>query len=43
MGGLQALVVFGRTPGDRLLDKFRTDLEGRMMEGEGEMMLGTFE
>ncbi len=40
-GRVEALVLFGRTPGDRLLDKFRGRLEGRAMTGEDEMMVGS--
>ena len=37
---LTALVVFGRTPGDRLLEKFKRRLEGRMIEADDECMMG---
>jgi putative ABC transport system permease protein len=39
-GKVEALVVFGRTPGDRLLDKFRGRLEGRSLAAEDEVMVG---
>jgi putative ABC transport system permease protein len=39
--GMPALLVFGRTPGERLLDKYRRRLKGRLIEGDGEIMLGS--
>ena len=38
---ITALVVFGRTPGDRLLDKYRKGLRGRLIEAPGEMLVGS--
>jgi putative ABC transport system permease protein len=38
---ITALVVFGRQPGDRLLDKYRKGLRGRLLEKPGEMLLGS--
>jgi putative ABC transport system permease protein len=34
------LLVFGRTPGDRLLEKFRGRLSGRLFESEDEVIVG---
>jgi putative ABC transport system permease protein len=39
-GGMPAMPVFGRTPGDRLLDKFRGRVRGRILESDDELMLG---
>jgi len=38
---ITALVVFGRTPGDRLLDKYRPGLRGRLLEAPGEVLVGS--
>lgn len=44
--GLKALVrmdmllVWGRTPGDRLIQKFRKKMQGRIIESDREVMLG---
>ncbi|MBI2931159.1 MAG: ABC transporter permease [Planctomycetes bacterium] len=38
---MPALLVYGRTPGDPLLEKFRANIRGRLIEGEDEIMLGT--
>jgi putative ABC transport system permease protein len=38
--GLTMLVVFGRTRGDRLMDKYRRNLKGRLPENDGEILLG---
>ena len=35
------LPVFGRTPGDRMLDKFKGRVQGRVLEGDDEIMLGS--
>jgi putative ABC transport system permease protein len=37
---LKFLTVFGRTPGDRLVEKFRAGIEGRLFENDDEMMIG---
>lgn len=37
---LKFLTVFGRTPGDRLVEKFRNGIEGRLFATDEEMMLG---
>lgn len=37
---LKFLTVFGRLPGDRLVEKFRTGIDGRLFEAEDEMILG---
>ncbi len=39
--GMPALLVFGRTPGERLLDKYRKRLNGRVIEKDDEIMLGS--
>lgn len=39
--GMPAMPVFGRTPGDRLLEKFRARVRGRLIEAEDELMLGS--
>jgi putative ABC transport system permease protein len=38
---ITALVVFGRTPGDRLLEKYRKGLKGRLLEAPGELLAGS--
>lgn len=38
---LTMLVVFGRTRGDRLMDKYRRDLQGRLPAADDEIMLGS--
>jgi len=38
---LKFLTVFGRVPGDRLVEKFRGALEGRLLQSDDEMILGT--
>jgi ABC-type antimicrobial peptide transport system permease subunit len=38
---MPALLVFGRTPGERLLEKHRTRLEGRLIERDDEVMVGS--
>lgn len=38
---ITALVVFGRTPGDRLMDKYRKNLKGRLLEREDEILVGS--
>ena len=38
---LKFLTVFGRLPGDRLVEKFRQAIQGRLFEAEDEMMVGT--
>ena len=37
---LKFLTVFGRTPGDRLVEKFKVGIEGRLFAADDEMMLG---
>ena len=37
-----ALLVLGRPPGDRLLDKFRNQSGGRVIENDREIMIGSF-
>ncbi len=39
--GIVALLVFGRTPGDRLLEKYRGNLQGRLLSASDEIMLGS--
>lgn len=34
------MTVFGRTPGDRLVEKFRDRVDGRLLANEGEIMVG---
>lgn len=38
---LKFLTVFGRVAGDRLVEKFRAGIRGRLYEGEDEIILGT--
>ncbi|MBI3854849.1 MAG: ABC transporter permease [Planctomycetes bacterium] len=38
---LKFLTVFGRIPGDRLVEKFRRSIEGRLLQDEDEMILGS--
>ena len=38
---LKFLTVFGRIPGDRLVEKFRPGIHGRLLEAEDEMILGS--
>ena len=38
---LKFLTVFGRMAGDRLVEKFRVGIEGRLFAAEDEMMIGT--
>ncbi len=40
-GAMPALLIFGRTPGDRILDKFKKTVKGRVIEREGEIMVGS--
>ena len=37
---MDMLLVWGRTPGDRLLHKFRKKIEGRLIENDREIMMG---
>ena len=37
---LKFLTVFGRVPGDRLIEKFRGAIDGRLLEAEDELILG---
>jgi putative ABC transport system permease protein len=37
---MPTLLIFGRTPGDRLLNKFRSRVDGRVIEKEDEIMVG---
>ncbi len=37
---LKFLTVFGRTPGDRLVEKFKPGIQGRLYEAEDEMIVG---
>lgn len=39
--GIAALLVFGRTPGERLLQKYQARIRGRVIEAEDEVMLGS--
>jgi putative ABC transport system permease protein len=39
-GTQRMLVVLGRDPGDRLLEKFRRGLQGRLFENDDEILLG---
>jgi putative ABC transport system permease protein len=39
--GMPALLVFGRTPGERLLDKYKARLTGRLIEKDDEIMVGS--
>jgi len=38
---LKFLTVFGRIPGDRLVEKHRPGIEGRLFEADDELILGT--
>lgn len=38
---LKFLTVFGRIPGDRLIEKFKSTIDGRLLEAEDELILGT--
>jgi putative ABC transport system permease protein len=38
---LKFLTVFGRIPGDRLVEKFRAGIQGRLLQAEDEMILGS--
>ena len=38
--GMDMLLVWGRTPGDRLIEKFRKRIQGRLIQDDGEVMLG---
>jgi putative ABC transport system permease protein len=38
---ITALVVFGRTPGDRLMEKYRKNLRGRLIEKDDEILMGS--
>ncbi len=39
-GRMDMLLVWGRTPGDRLIQKFRKRMEGRVIENDREIMVG---
>ena len=39
--GMPWLPVFGRSPGERLLQKYRPQLNGRLIENDGEILLGS--
>ncbi len=39
--GMPAMPVYGRTPGDRMLDKFKGRVKGRVLEKDDEIMLGS--
>ncbi len=39
--GMPALLLYGRAPGDRLLEKFRGKVRGRVIEADDEIMLGS--
>ncbi len=38
---MPAMPVYGRTPGDRMLDKFKARVKGRVLERDDEIMLGS--
>ncbi len=38
---IKFLTVFGRLPGDRLVEKFRAGIDGRLFQADDEMILGT--
>lgn len=38
---LKFLTVFGRIPGDRLIEKFRSSIDGKLIEADDEIMIGT--
>ncbi|HVR86956.1 MAG TPA: FtsX-like permease family protein [Planctomycetota bacterium] len=38
---IKFLTVFGRVPGDRLIEKFKGSLEGRLFQADDEMILGS--
>jgi putative ABC transport system permease protein len=38
---IKFLTVFGRTPGDRLVEKFKSGIEGRLLQADDEMILGS--
>jgi putative ABC transport system permease protein len=41
-GRMPTLLVFGRTPGDRILDKFKGKVKGRIFAADDEVMLGKY-
>jgi putative ABC transport system permease protein len=38
---LKFLTVFGRVPGDRLVEKFKPTIEGKLLAGDDEMIVGS--
>jgi putative ABC transport system permease protein len=39
--GMPALLIFGRSPGERLLQKYRARMVGRLLENDNEILLGS--